>query len=275
MFKGARLAKIKDILLERTQIDVQTLSLLLDVSAVTIRSDLAQLEDEGFLVRTHGGAILNDSGSVGLPGYEPPHSRRIEEPRNSPAIEYSKSREVIGQIADHLIDENEWIFLGPGATCYYIAKALLLRADVNILTNNIYIADLMGARRGGEVVVTGGTLYRPGMFLYGDMFARDLSVLHINKAFLSVGGADLEHGYSVDGMPQASIHNLIKNVCGELYLVIDASKFDQTSFMRIGDLEMGKTVVTNDDIPEKYKEFYFTHGVRLFMSYDIKKSTVR
>ena len=274
MFKGARLAKIKEILLERTQIDVQTLSLLLGVSAVTIRSDLAQLDEEGFLVRTHGGAILNDSGSVGIPGYEPAGSSSVVEPRNSPAIEYSKSREIIGQIADHLIEDDEWIFLGPGATCYYIAKALVPRTNVNILTNNIYIADLMGARRGGEIVVTGGTLYRPGMFLYGDMFARDLSVLHISKAFLSVGGADLENGYSVDGMPQASIHNLIKGACGELYLVIDASKFDQTAFMRIGDLEMGKTVITNDDIPEKYKEFYFTHGVRLFMSYDIKKSTL-
>ena len=61
MFKAARLKKIKEIILDQKQIDVQTLSNLLNVSVVTIRSDLEDLEHEGFIIRSHGGAILNDA----------------------------------------------------------------------------------------------------------------------------------------------------------------------------------------------------------------------
>ena len=60
MFKAARHEKIKEILLNQKQINVQTLSSWLNVSPVTIRSDFEELEKQGFLVRTHGGAILKE-----------------------------------------------------------------------------------------------------------------------------------------------------------------------------------------------------------------------
>ena len=51
MFKAARLAKIKEIILDRGQVDVNTLVSLFGVSVVTIRSDLAALEKDGYLKR--------------------------------------------------------------------------------------------------------------------------------------------------------------------------------------------------------------------------------
>ena len=59
MFKAERLHRIKEIIFERKQIDVATLSTLLNVTEVTIRNDLEQLEKSGFLTRYHGGATLN------------------------------------------------------------------------------------------------------------------------------------------------------------------------------------------------------------------------
>ena len=63
MFKAARLAKIKEVILDRGQVDVSTLSALLNVSDVTIRSDLELLEKEKIIYRTYGGAVLNEDYS--------------------------------------------------------------------------------------------------------------------------------------------------------------------------------------------------------------------
>jgi len=59
MMKIARHEQIKAILQEQHQISVQELHERLGVSKVTIRNDLEALEHEGFLVRAHGGALIN------------------------------------------------------------------------------------------------------------------------------------------------------------------------------------------------------------------------
>lgn len=116
MFKAARVKKIKEIMIDRGQIDVSTLASLLDVTDVTVRADLELLENQGFIIRTHGGAVLNE---------EYINQKRINDLCNGSSIEYNKDKDHIGQIAANLVEENEWIFLSGGETCYYIAKALL------------------------------------------------------------------------------------------------------------------------------------------------------
>ena len=106
MFKAARIQKIKEIIANRTQIDVQTLSDILEVSNVTIRNDLEQLEKEGFIYRTHGGAILRENTgttSVSGVGY-------------GAALSFDFSVDIlhIANLAAEYIEENEWIFLGGG-----------------------------------------------------------------------------------------------------------------------------------------------------------------
>ncbi|MCG8573152.1 MAG: DeoR family transcriptional regulator [Spirochaetes bacterium] len=60
MFTLQRIEKIKEILREKKQIDVQSLSRILKVSDVTVRKYLDKLKEEGFITKTHGGAVLID-----------------------------------------------------------------------------------------------------------------------------------------------------------------------------------------------------------------------
>jgi DeoR/GlpR family transcriptional regulator of sugar metabolism len=64
VFAIERIKIIKNYLIENKQLEVNILSKMLNVSEVTIRRDLEKLEKEGFITRTHGGAVLSTGDSI-------------------------------------------------------------------------------------------------------------------------------------------------------------------------------------------------------------------
>lgn len=266
MFKAARQAKIKELLLDRNQIDVQTLSSLLNVSSVTIRNDLEALEREGYLCRTHGGAILNATDN---------RERRLSASAVLPDPEFDKCRDEIAQIAAQMIDEDEWVFIGPGTTCAYIVKHLAAKGHFNIVTNNLFAATSIPMGTNSNIIVTGGTLDIKGNFLMGEMLEESLKNIHVGKAFFSVGGVDLHGGYSVASYSEKSLFTQLKGICSQMVIAADHRKFNKISFMRIGNLDAAPTVISNENIPDAYKTYFFENGIQLFTSYDIKPSSVQ
>ena len=266
MFKAARLTKIKEVILDRGQVDVNTLSSLLNVSDVTVRSDLEQLEKEKFIHRTHGGAVLNEDFVK---------QQNFQENLLSIRLEYDKKKESIGQIASELVCDDEWIFIGQGTTCYYIARELVKRDKLNVLTNNLYAAAVLAQNQNANIIVTGGNMVHSHLYLSGDMFLRSLDNIFVSKAFMGVAAVDFKGGYTVNYSSELNVYNKISSVSKELIIVADSTKFDETSFLSLGPLTMPDIVITNDDIPDAYKEYFFNNGVKIFTSYQIKESSVR
>ncbi len=267
MFKAARLARIKEIILDRGQVDVNTLSVMLNVSDVTIRSDLEQLEQEKYIYRTYGGAVLNEDHL---------HQREVQENIIGANLEYDRDKEYVGQVAAELVDDGEWIFIGQGVTCYYVAKALLKKNNVNVVTNNLYAAGVLSQNRQSNVMMTGGSLAHGSMSLVGDMSLKFLDEIFISKAVIGVSGIDMDRGFTVSDATETNMFGQLKKISRELVVVADHTKFGQSSLMRIGALAgTVERVVTNDNIPEEYKSFFFEHGVKIYTSYKIKTSSIR
>ena len=198
MFKAARIAKIKEILLDRGRIDVSTLSSLLNVTEVTIRSDLELLEQENYIIRTHGGAILNEDVV-----------NQKEEIESLFHIEYDRNKENIGRIAADMISPNEWIFIGQGTTCYFIAKALLDKSKVNVVTNNLLAAASLARNSSANIILLGGELAHENLFTSGEMFFKNLENIFISKAFLTVNGVDFQSGYTVSNVSDIMLFSFI------------------------------------------------------------------
>lgn len=260
MFKVERIRKIKEILSDCKQIDVATLRSLLNVTDATIRNDFEELEKEGFLTRFHGGATLN--------------AVQEEEDAQSlfkaNSIEYDKHKEEIGEIASRLIEEREWVFLGPGTTAYYIAKALSQRTNINVMTNNFWVVNALASSPGIQVIFLGGHLKRGSFYSLPDDIGAELHDIYLDKCFFSVDGADIDAGYTLSDL---SIQELIKAISAhskEILFGLDCSKFGQRSFRKIGDLDFPDVLITNDNIPDEFKTYYLEHGVRVYASYDLK-----
>jgi DeoR/GlpR family transcriptional regulator of sugar metabolism len=259
MFKAARQAKIKEILLDRKQVNVQTLSSILNVSTVTIRSDLEELERMGFIIRMHGGAFLNDSV--------------VQQEEASgfivgTTVDYDKAKESVGVIASHFVNNSEWIFLGSGTTCYYIARALVNRSNLNVLTNNLLVAYELCKNPGANVIMTGGTLSHDTYNLGGEIFGEYLQSININKAFISIAGIDLNNAYTVSTAGEFNVFQVIRRISKELFIVADSAKFDRTAFIKVGELTAANAIITNQGVSDAYKEYFFNHDIRIFTSYD-------
>jgi DeoR/GlpR family transcriptional regulator of sugar metabolism len=260
MFKAERIQKIKEVVYNRKQVDVTALSALLNVSGVTIRSDLERLEKSGFLSRTHGGAVLNETSTS-------------QDDSNDillgKTIQYDKNRESIGAVAAALVEEHEWVFLGPGETCYYIAKQLAARKNINVLTNNIYVINALLPNPQINVIAAGGNLDHKRCCFMGDMFVKCVEDLYIRKAFFSVAGVDFQAGYTV---PNEGEMNLIKSISkksGTLIYLTDSRNFGSISFVSVGGLQSASAVISDNQMPEAYKKYFFENKIRVYTSYDL------
>lgn len=261
MFKAARLEKIREIIMDKKQIDVSTLSQMLSVTEVTIRSDLETLANEGFIKKTHGGATFNDSF---LP------TVRFTSSISSNNPEENKDEEFVAQIAAYLIKDRDVVFLGAGNTCTCIAKILMDRQNIIVVTNNLNVANVLAENPKIQVIVTGGNLDGKSMSLVGEIVNKALEGLFISKSFISVSGVDLNNGFTVDSLGELNVDKHIIGISKELVIVADRSKFDLTSFVHLGPLKMTKKVITNENIPGDYKSYFFNEGIQIFTSYNIE-----
>ena len=123
MFAAARQERIKELLLKHKQFDVVSLAAMLGVTEVTIRRDPDKLEQEGFIIKTHGGAILKEVSS-------PPNQAERVPPE---IIE-------IGEATALLVNNNEAIFLGGGLTCTQVATNLQTKQRLTVMTNDLKVA---------------------------------------------------------------------------------------------------------------------------------------
>lgn len=255
MFKAERKRRIKEIIFERKQIEVAALSKLLNVTEATIRKDFDELEQDGFITRYHGGAALNSAIS-------------LEEDVNSALIgnivKYDKAKEELGFIASNLISDEEWVFLGPGSTSYYIAKALVSRNNLKIFTNNLLVANVLSNNSTIQIYFLGGRIDNKGLYTIPNDINKDLNNIYISKCFFSIDGADIDAGYTLSDTNVLEIIKAVSSRCQQPFFAVDHSKFGFRAFMKVGNLDSVPNIIMNETVPSLYKEYYLDHGIRVY-----------
>lgn len=254
MFKAERREKIKALVSEQKQVDVASLSKLLNVTEVTIRSDLEHLEQEGFLKRLHGGAVLNEDKA---------DARQLDAGAGFGAFAYNPAKHQAAKLAAALVEENDTVFLGPGETCCYIAQELSRYKRLTVLTNSLCVAAALADASGIHLTLTGGQVVPGRQCVAGDMFRKTIEDLYLNKAFFSVAGVDLVAGYTVGGTPDVTVYREISARSRHTVLAVDPAKFDTISFVKLDDLDLFPTVVCGGDVPQAYKDYYRDKGISL------------
>lgn len=256
MFAIERQNKIKEILYKEKRVDVSQLSELFSVTEVTIRRDLDKLEQEGFLIKTYGGAILNEEKLK-----EPP----IEETEDT----VSEDKRMIAVIAAQMVEDGEAIFLGPGITCLEIAKKIKDKR-ITVITNDMLIGMELKDSPGIKVIVTGGDLIQSTTFLVGRFAHQALSGIYINKAFIGVKGVNFDSGYTVSSYEEAMFVQEVVKISKEVIIVADYTKFNKTAFAKLGDLTMAKKVITNKQVPPEFKKYFFEYAIKIYTTYEFE-----
>lgn len=135
---------------------MEDLSRDLGISRITIRKDLDYLQVKGLLLRTHGGALPPQSGTL------------FDPPLNEKETRHSQEKQRISDAAAALVQEGQCVLLDSGTTTTAIAKALKKSSHLTVITNAVNIAAELGGTD-FEVILTRGTLRRNSFSLVGPL----------------------------------------------------------------------------------------------------------
>jgi len=254
MFPIERIRIIKNYILNNQQAEVSTLSSMLNVSEVTIRRDLEKLESEGFLTRTHGGAVLNnkeDEKTPLLEGHNP------------------KDYQEIAEIAVQLIKDGDIIMLTNGLINLYIAKKLGNKNNITVLTNDITIACELASNKSVKVVLLGGDIDYRYNAVFGTLTNNNLKQFYVSKLFIEIDGISSDLNLTVSSIDMASLIQEAAVNASEKILVLTADAFEKNSFYRVGKAnQIADLMITNSRIKDEYKNLLFNSNIQLFTSID-------
>jgi len=256
VFAAQRIKVIKDIMIKNKSVDIATLTNILNVSDVTVRKDLEKLEQERFLVKNHGGAVIIDSDEPAI--------------KEDFVIENCLEKEQIASLAYTLVEDGDTIFLGYGSTCYKFAKNLKEKKNITVVTTNVNALNELLPNIRKTILIGGEITYRNGMmFSAGELTAENLKGIYVNKSFMSVDAVDLMAGFTVNDVSNLSVLKLIPKLSKQVILLVDHSKFDKIGFYQIAPICSLNCIVSNDKLNDKYKQFFYEKNIKVLTAFDI------
>jgi DeoR/GlpR family transcriptional regulator of sugar metabolism len=253
MLANHRREKILELLREDGSAKVTSLSRIFKVSEVTIRHDLEKLEKDGFVTREHGGAYLNEVESL-------VHSFVLINQSNM------DKKVVIGRYAAGLISEGDTIILDSGSTTTEVAKNLVGRRNLTIITNALNIAMILGAEPGIEIIMTGGEFKPPTLSLTGQKAAAFFQDVHVNKLFLATAGISLRSGLTYPSLSDIVVKKAMIDVADTVYLVADSTKIGKGALASLGALSLIDYIITDSGISKDHLKLFREHEIRTMIA---------
>ncbi len=215
---------------------VPELAAALKVSEGTIRNDLNALEQQGRLMRVHGGAVLNEPASLQNTSFR----QRFQ--KNS-AAKFTIARE-----AATLVEDGDSLLLDASSTVYYLARALAGRQRLRIITNGFDTARELAQNFSNTVILLGGVVNHDYSSVTGLLSERVIEELHVQKVFLSCSGFSLERGMTDEHMAEAHLKRKVIESAQQLFALIDASKFGKEDFTPFASPSQITRLFTDSDI---------------------------
>jgi DeoR/GlpR family transcriptional regulator of sugar metabolism len=253
MLANQRREKILELIREDGSAKVIKLAKIFKVSEVTIRQDLEKLELEGFIRREHGGAFLKNVKDI-VKSFTLLNQDNLEK------------KKTIGRKAAEIIESGDSIILDSGSTTTEIARNLIGRSDLTVITNALNIAMLLGAEPGIEVIVTGGEFKPPTLSLTGQKAATFFGDIHVDKLFLATAGISLRSGLTYPSLSDIVVKKAMIEAADVTYLVADSSKIGKNAFASLGALSLIDYIITDAFIDPEHMQLFRDNQIELIIA---------
>lgn len=206
----------------------------LGVSDMTVRRDLQVLHRQGLLEKVHGGAMALAEPSTAEPGFEVKSARRQPE------------KEAIGLRAASLVRPGSAIAVSAGTTTHAFAPHLVDIPDLTVVTNSVWVADLLhrSGAKSISVLVTGG-LRTPSDALVGPFATAALESVHVDTVFLGVHGMDEHAGFSTPNLLEAETNRAMIASGRRLVVLTDSSKWGVVGLSSMARLSDAHVIITD------------------------------
>lgn len=237
MTKEERQDAILAELMREGSVQVSDLSSQLEVSSVTIRKDLTELEREGKLYRSHGKAIL-------INPFMNNRSVNVKEKLNT------EEKQHIGMEAAKMICPDDSIVLASGTTIHALAGQIKPVGKLIVVTAALQVTQTLTTHDNVVVVQLGGTVRHSSMSVVGKTAEQTLAGCSFSKLFLGVDGIDLDFGLSTTNLQEAELNRVMMEKAQKTIVLADSSKFGKRGFAKICNLEDIDMIITDRGIAE-------------------------
>lgn len=220
---------ILDMLKNNRVVKVQEICSRTHGSESSVRRDLQTLEKQGLLDRVHGGAKIH-------------YALQREPDMFGKASQHADAKNMIGKAAVKHINSEDVIFLDAGTSTLAMIDYLPTNKGITVVTNGILHASALAERHISTVMI-GGRLKENTKAIVGVEAISQLSKLHFNKAFLGINGVHPVEGYTTPDSDEAAIKEYALKKAQQTFVLADASKLNQVSFIQVAPLEAATLIV--------------------------------
>jgi DeoR/GlpR family transcriptional regulator of sugar metabolism len=253
LLANERRMKILEFVREDGSARVKTLGEMFNVTEPTIRQDLEKLEQEGYVIREHGGAYL----------------RSMSHQVKTLSLQHTENLDIKHKIALKalsFIQDGDSIIIDSGSTMTEFSKLLVAINNLRVITNALNIALTLGTNQTCQLMVTGGDFKPPTLSLTGDKSAEFLKDVYVDKAFLAAGGISPTLDLTYPSFSDLPVKRAMIESSKETYVLADSSKFGRAAFASLGSLSQIDYLITDSAIPAQMKKAIEELGVKIIIA---------
>lgn len=225
------------IILEKLKMDgivsVNELINSLETSESTIRRDLNSLHKLGKLKKVHGGAVLlEDNYAKG--DFKVSIRKGIN----------IKKKTIIARYAASLVKDNDVIYIDAGTTTEIIIDYITAK-NITVVTNGIGHAKSL-LEKNIKTYILGGEIKSITEAVVGITAVDNLQSYNFSKGFFGANGISENNGYTTPDLNEAMVKTEAIKRCAKTYILVDNSKFEETSFITFCRLQ--DAIMITDEI---------------------------
>ncbi len=240
--------RILDIFREGGDTSAASLSSLLQVSVVTVRSDLRSLEAKGMLVRTRGGTI---------PAYHPDLMEKL--------TSRTAEKERIAKAAADLLQDGDRVMITNGTTASLVGRYLFGRQNIHVVTNSMLLLPYGRVNPHLHVTLVGGEFRGTADASVGPIALKQLEEFHVRIAITGTDGLTIEHGLTTHLVENAEIVRKMVSQAEVKVLVTDSSKYGKVGFVKILPVSDLDIIITDRGLPGEAQADIEALGVKLIL----------
>lgn len=248
-----RQRRLLDYIQQNGRVTVQRIADNFSVSLATARRDLNDLAEQGRVQRVHGGAV-----AIKAEPLEPPVVQR--------EVQQLGEKRRIALAAADLIHDGETVFISSGTTTLEVARCLVHRTHLTVLTNSIPVVNLLGCLPNLNVVVLGGMVRQSEQSLIGHIAEQALLELRADKVIFGIRSIHPEHGLTNDYLPETMTDRSILRIGRQVIVVADHTKLGRVSTAFVAPLSKIDVLVTDSLASPELLEQIRAAGVRVIVT---------
>ncbi|MFE2373451.1 DeoR/GlpR family DNA-binding transcription regulator [Streptomyces sp. NPDC059398] len=226
----------RELLLRRLRshlvLSVHQLTEMLGVSHMTVRRDIAALEEQGHVYSVPGGVRLASRISS-----EPSHERKTHVDR--------AEKTAMAALVDGLLVDGMSVYVDAGTTLLHVVPFITARQGMTVVTNDFTVVHRLADAPHVETIHIGGRLEHENLSTVGPVAAATLRQFALDLALISSSSWDLQRGVTTPSEAKVEVKRAAMESASRSVLVAAASKYGLFATYRMAPLRAFERIVTD------------------------------